>query len=79
MVVVKEDEAMTAAQEELIIYLEKHPEIIKKAVTPTDNGAEIDCAVLREVFDRLGYDGEKEVKKIDYSLSQRLHKICENV
>lgn len=72
---------MTTAQEELLGYLKKHPKIIKKAVTPTANGAEIDCAVLREVFDRLGYDGEKEVKKIDYSLSkglEQLYKLSDN-
>ncbi len=66
---------MTAPQEELLDYLRKHPETTKKAITPTDDGAEIDCAVLSEVFDRLGYDGKKEVKKIDFAFSEKLEQM----
>lgn len=66
---------MTAAQEELLEYLRKHPETTKKAVTPTDDGAEIDCAVLSEVFDRLGYDGKREVKTIDFVFSEKLEQL----
>lgn len=63
------------AREELLRYIEQHPEELQKIVTPTDTGADIDGAELRKIYNLLGFDGEKEVRDIDYDLADTLSRM----
>lgn len=63
------------AREELMEYLKRNPEELEKIVRPTDIGADINGTELRRVYNLLGFDGEKEVRDIDYDLADTLSRM----